>query len=153
MLYTQEHTGPWWQSSGAVWKLRWPSWAPVPNKPTVSVDVKQHFNNNLCTLYLPACQVRVTVGESGLCCCTRVTSFDCQLAPLGVDTTDTRALVLVPFQICPSSCSRYSVMFVWLIFMSPMCAHLSNKSRWKFDEDCSFFFFLFFFFLISKHGA
>ena len=28
------------QSSGAVWK----SWAPVPNKPTVSVDVKQHFN-------------------------------------------------------------------------------------------------------------
>ena len=21
---------------------RWPSWAPVPNKPTVSVDVKQH---------------------------------------------------------------------------------------------------------------
>ena len=34
------------QSSGAVWKSRWPSWAPVPNKPTVSADVKQHFNNN-----------------------------------------------------------------------------------------------------------
>ena len=31
------------QSSGAVWKSRRPSWAPVPNKPTVSVDVKQHF--------------------------------------------------------------------------------------------------------------
>ena len=31
------------QSSGAVWKSRWTSWAPVPNKPTVSVDVKQHF--------------------------------------------------------------------------------------------------------------
>ena len=30
------------QCSGAVWKSRWPSWAPVPNKPTVSVDVKQH---------------------------------------------------------------------------------------------------------------
>ena len=30
------------QSSGAVWKSRWPSWAPIPNKPTVSVDVKQH---------------------------------------------------------------------------------------------------------------
>ena len=30
------------QSSGAVWKSRWPSWVPVPNKPTVSVDVKQH---------------------------------------------------------------------------------------------------------------
>ena len=24
-------------------KVRWTSWAPVPNKPTVSVDVKQHF--------------------------------------------------------------------------------------------------------------
>ena len=34
------------QRSGAVWKSRWPSCAPVPNKPTVSVDVKQHFNNN-----------------------------------------------------------------------------------------------------------
>ena len=30
------------QSSGAVWKSRWPSWVPVPNKPTVSVDIKQH---------------------------------------------------------------------------------------------------------------
>ena len=32
-----------WQSSGAV--SRWPSWAPVPNKPTVCVDVKQHSTN------------------------------------------------------------------------------------------------------------
>ena len=31
-------------SSGAVWKSRGTSWAPVPNKPTVSVDVKQYFN-------------------------------------------------------------------------------------------------------------
>ena len=37
------------QSSGAVWESRWPSWAPVPNKPTVSVDVKQH----LTTAYRP----------------------------------------------------------------------------------------------------
>ena len=34
------------QCSGAVLKWRWPSRAPVPNKPTVSVDVKQHFNIN-----------------------------------------------------------------------------------------------------------
>ena len=27
-----------------MWKSRWTAWAPVPNKPTVSVDVKQHFN-------------------------------------------------------------------------------------------------------------
>ena len=32
------------QSSGAVWKSRWTSWAPVPNKPAGCVDVKQHFN-------------------------------------------------------------------------------------------------------------
>ena len=31
----------------SVWKSRWPSWAPVPNKPTVSVDVKQHPTNQL----------------------------------------------------------------------------------------------------------
>ena len=30
-----------------VCKSRWPSWAPVPYKPTVSVDVKQHFNKNI----------------------------------------------------------------------------------------------------------
>ena len=39
------HTSIHPQSSGAVWKSRWPSWAPIPNKPTVSVDVKQHFNH------------------------------------------------------------------------------------------------------------
>ena len=35
------------QRSGAVRKSTWTSWAPVPNKPTVSVDVKQHFNSPL----------------------------------------------------------------------------------------------------------
>ena len=30
-----------------MWKSRWPSWVPVPNKPTVSVDVKQHCNQLL----------------------------------------------------------------------------------------------------------
>ena len=33
------------QSSGAVWKSRWLSWAPIPNKPAVSVDtstLQQH---------------------------------------------------------------------------------------------------------------
>ena len=31
----------------------------------------------LCTLYLHACQVRVTVGDSGLHCCTCVTTLEC----------------------------------------------------------------------------
>ena len=29
----------------------------------------------LCTLYLLACQLRVTAGDSGFCCCVCVTSF------------------------------------------------------------------------------
>ena len=29
----------------------------------------------LCTFYLLACQTRVTVGDSGPCCCVCVTSF------------------------------------------------------------------------------
>ena len=33
-------------------KSRWPSWAPVPNKPTVSVDVKQHSTFFLLVLVL-----------------------------------------------------------------------------------------------------
>ena len=32
---------------------------------------------SLCTLYLLACQVRVTVGDSGLCYCVCVTAFEC----------------------------------------------------------------------------
>ena len=36
---------------------------------------------SLCTLYLHACQVRVTVGDSGLCCCTCVTYFEGELTP------------------------------------------------------------------------
>ena len=31
---------------------------------------------------LLACQVRVTVGDSGLCCCVRTTSFERLLTPL-----------------------------------------------------------------------
>ena len=39
----------WTHRSGAVWKSRWPPWAPVPNKPTVSVDVKQYSTNQFWT--------------------------------------------------------------------------------------------------------
>ena len=31
---------------------------------------------SLVTLYLLACHVRVTIGDSGLCCCVCVTSFE-----------------------------------------------------------------------------
>ena len=36
------------RSLGAVWKSRWSSWAPVPNKPMVSVDIKQHSTKSVC---------------------------------------------------------------------------------------------------------
>ena len=38
-----------------------------------------------CTFYLHASQVRVTVGDSGLCCSVCVMSFECWLTPLAVD--------------------------------------------------------------------
>ena len=47
-----------------------------------------------CTLYLHACQVRVTVGYSGLCCCTCVMYFKCWLTPLFVDQTHAHSLFL-----------------------------------------------------------
>ena len=37
---------------------------------------------SLCTLYLHVCHVRVTVGDSGLCCCTCVTYSERKLTPL-----------------------------------------------------------------------
>ena len=47
----------------------------------------------LCTLYLLTCQVRVTVGDSGLCCCyVCVASFECQLTPMCVDSSITKEL-------------------------------------------------------------
>ena len=48
---------------------RWTSWAPIPNKPTVSVDIKQHFNfncllqsgSNLLTLFSTFCVITVNI--------------------------------------------------------------------------------------------
>ena len=40
---------------------------------------------SLCTLYLHACQLRVAVGDSGLCCCACIACFKQWLAPLCED--------------------------------------------------------------------
>ena len=48
----------------------WLSWH-IHNLPLVPL----YLWWSLCTLYLHACQVRVTVGDSGLCCCACVTTF------------------------------------------------------------------------------
>ena len=39
-------------------------------------EKRMYLRWNSCTLYLHACQVRVTVGDTGLCCCTCVTYFE-----------------------------------------------------------------------------
>ena len=38
--------------------------------------LRMYLWSSLCTLNLHACQVRVTVGDSSLCCCTCVTYFE-----------------------------------------------------------------------------
>ena len=43
--------------------------------------IQRRISWSWCTLYLHACQVRVTVGDSGLCCCTRVTYSSANLLP------------------------------------------------------------------------
>jgi len=37
---------------------------------------KKNLWGSLCILYLYTCQVTATVGDSGLCCCTPVTSYE-----------------------------------------------------------------------------
>ena len=62
-----------------------------PESPTVTLAwhaplvLRMYLRWNLCSLYLHACQVRVTVGDSCLCCCTCVMYFKCQLTPLCVN--------------------------------------------------------------------
>ena len=50
---------------------------------------------SLCTLYLHTCQVGVTVGDSGLGCCTCVTCFERWLTPLHVDLWNGIGCVLI----------------------------------------------------------
>ena len=52
-------------------------------------DLRMYLWWSLCTMYLHTCQVRVTVGNSGLCCC--ITYFvHCGLTPLCVDSFERR---------------------------------------------------------------
>ena len=45
---------------------------PVP----APLSKRMYLRWSLCTLHLHSCQLRVTVGDSGLCCCTCVTYFE-----------------------------------------------------------------------------
>ena len=48
--------------------------------------MRMHLWWSLCTLCLHACQVRVTIGDSSLCCCTCVMYLEHQLTPMCVDS-------------------------------------------------------------------
>ena len=43
---------------------------------TVLLNLEDVPQAELCTLHLQACQVRVTAGNSGLCCCIYVMYFE-----------------------------------------------------------------------------
>ena len=49
------------------------------------LDLRMYLWWSSCTLYWLACHVRVTVGDSGLCCCVCVTSFERCLTPSCAD--------------------------------------------------------------------
>ena len=66
-----------------------------------SVHQRMYLWWSLCTLYLHACQMRVTVDDSSLCCCTYV--FWALISSL-VCWFRTRALGLVLFQIYVNTC-------------------------------------------------
>ena len=78
---------------------------------------------SLYILYLFACQVRITVCDSGLCCCVCVMSFDGQLTLLRVDSVHA---------LWASLCSRLraeqsgmlmlcTVYWKWFVSQSVMC--------------------------------
>ena len=46
-----------------------------------TTSVRTYLWWSLYTLYLHACQVRIAVNDSGLCCCVCGTSFKCYLTP------------------------------------------------------------------------
>ena len=77
----------------------------------LSAQTKMYLLWSLCTLYLHACQVRVTVSDSGLCCWTCVTYFKRWLTPLYVDSA--RALGA-------SFCFRFITLknFIYSLFMA-----------------------------------
>ena len=49
-IYTWKKPDIYHRAQELCEKWRWTSWAPVLNKPTVSVDAKQHFNVRFVSL-------------------------------------------------------------------------------------------------------
>ena len=77
---------------------------------------------SLCTLYLHACQVRVTVGHSGLCCCACVMPFLALI--LCVDSVELREYTREPVYL-KHACILLSLQHRYNLF----CFRQRSKSR------------------------
>ena len=88
---------------------------------------------SLCTSYLHACQMRVTVGDSGLCCCACVAYFEHLFNSL-VCWFRTSALGLVLFQIWINEISKLPLKCRMCPqrFTTPAAERRSHCRGWKY---------------------
>ena len=111
-----------------VWKSRWTSWAPVPNKPTVSVDVKQHFNNNFTEFLLTT----LLHCDSGQVDCSDVnfamlSYFSSRLTSWIAQCSDRHCLCHVCVCLCVCVCvcererERESIMCIYVTWCVCVC--------------------------------
>ena len=82
---------------------------------------------SLCAVYLHACQVRVTVGNSGLCCCTCIMYFECQLTPLCVDSA---------WALWASFSFRFVVFQCVFEYPLKWCTYSAVCGDWEVWGDC-----------------
>ena len=103
------------QSSGAVWKSRWTSRAPVPNKPAVSVDVKQLWTESRRTVAWISAQNDYTTSAKETLLYTLV--YKELSSPLFLRLTPGTLTVsiLMSWETENSSCS--SPVFIWLLLL------------------------------------
>ena len=97
---------------------------------------------SFCTLYLLACQVKVTAGDSGLCYYVCVTSFERKLAPLFVDSAQALWASFC-FRLCFSLSLKYAPSVIVLrpteFTMNPKCMSTSSQER-NYDWNLSCFY-------------
>ena len=108
---------------------------------------------SLWTLYLHACQVRGTVGDLGLCGCVCVTSFECWLPSLCVDSAGISVWASFCFIFfmflghyrCKSPARIHFTQNSKVSISGHMCYEAGRVSRplnvscWGFRSSCSFF--------------
>ena len=90
---------------------------------------------SFCTLYLHACQLRVTIGNSGLCCCTCVTYFERRLTSLLVDSASALwALLCFRFVFYQYFFTKCIWMFVEYLEVSTSCLTMATAALFSASE-------------------